>query len=146
MWIDSGVPHAVLLLRGAPSFDLAGCGARLRGHRHFSPHGTNVDLCWPAERDAQRYQLRTHERGVEGETLACGSGALAAAAALQALWRPADAPEGTAGLQQPAELRLQVLSGAVLTVATGTDGWRLRGPAVKVFDGVAELPEEEGRR
>lgn len=161
LWIDSGVPHVVLLLNGPPAFPLDGCGRRLRAHRHFSPRGTNVDLVWPAEAqgpaqgDRPTYRLRTYERGVEGETLACGSGALAAAAAIRAeatAGRQASrgidtvAAAGAAGEADepraiPSRLRLQVRSGDRLDVVVSENAWRLRGPAVRIFEGVAELPD-----
>ncbi len=138
LWIDSGVPHAVLLLREEPSFSLEGCGGRLRSHRHFSPRGTNVDLLWPVrgEGDGQTtYRLRTYERGVEAETLACGSGALAAAAAIRT---------NEVAIKRCLQVRLQVRSGDRLEVVVSENAWQLRGPAVKVFEGVAELPNREG--
>ncbi len=146
LWIDSGVPHAVLLLREEPGFSLEGCGSRLRGHRHFSPRGTNVDLVWPVsrERDGQAtYRLRTYERGVEAETLACGSGALAAAAAIRTN-EVAIKRFPQVQLQVRMQVRLQVRSGDRLDVVVSENAWQLRGPAVKVFEGVAELPNREG--
>ena len=74
-----GVPHLVLTwnesLATAPLRDIA---PRLRHHPLFAPHGTNVNFVrWVAP---DRLELRSFERGVEAETLACGTGSLAAAA------------------------------------------------------------------
>ena len=74
-----GVPHLVLLwpktLRDAP---VAALGARLRHHPDFGPGGTNVDFVrFP---NPSTMEIRSFERGVEAETLACGTGVLASAA------------------------------------------------------------------
>ncbi len=74
-----GVPHFVLTwkesLATAPLDTIA---PRLRHHPLFAPHGTNVNFVrWVA---MDQLQLRTYERGVEAETLACGTGCLAAVA------------------------------------------------------------------
>jgi diaminopimelate epimerase len=77
--IDFGVPHLVLLwpgeLEGAP---VVGLGRPLRHHPAFAPAGTNVNFVrFPAP---GRMEIRTYERGVEDETLSCGTGVLAGAA------------------------------------------------------------------
>ena len=77
-----GVPHAVHF--GQPG-DLTQFGRALRHHKHFSPHGTNVNFAWLNEES--ELELRTYERGVEGLTQACGTGAVATACA-----RPAGLP------------------------------------------------------
>ncbi len=81
-----GVPHFVLFyessLAGAP---LARLAPALRHHADFGPGGTNVD--WVRFPDPHRMEIRSYERGVEGETLACGTGVLAAVAAGVALGR-----------------------------------------------------------
>ena len=78
-FVLAGVPHFVVLWPGS----LAACpvtslGAELRHHAEFAPAGTNVDFvrfCAP-----HRLEIRSFERGVEAETLACGTGVLAAVA------------------------------------------------------------------
>ena len=92
-WVDSGVPHLVCWVADLRRLDVERLGRRLRHHRRFQPHGTNVDFVQfiSARRvaDAARGRLvsrvtlamRTYERGVEEETQACGTGAVAAAAA-----------------------------------------------------------------
>jgi diaminopimelate epimerase len=79
-FIDTGVPHAVCFAaneRELESTDVQHWGQALRFHPHFQPAGTNADFVWV--RDAHRISVRTYERGVEGETLACGTGAEASA-------------------------------------------------------------------
>lgn len=75
--VDTGVPHAVLFTRHVDRIDLAALGPDIRRHRLFQPAGTNVNLV--QIRDAHRIFVRTYERGVEAETDACGTGAVASA-------------------------------------------------------------------
>jgi len=77
--LDVGVPHLVLLWEGAMrEAPLARLGPRLRAHPDLGAAGTNVDFArFP---DPHRLELRSFERGVEAETLACGTGVLAAVA------------------------------------------------------------------
>ena len=78
--VDTGVPHAILLtdhLDQAPVEDL---GRHIRYHKAF-PKGTNVDFVEIIDRD--NVKIRTYERGVEGETYACGTGAVAAGVVLK---------------------------------------------------------------
>jgi diaminopimelate epimerase len=118
-----GVPHFVLLwddLEEAPVRDL---GAAIRRHPRFAPEGTNVNFVrFVREREEQRMEIRTFERGVEDETLACGTGVLAGAAVGLAIGR--------------AELPLQVLTrgGFELAVSAAPPGgnasrWQLAGDA-----------------
>lgn len=73
----AGVPHFLYRVEDLPEHPLAVTGPFLRRHEAFGPEGTNVDpLAWD---DPGTLRIRTFERGVEGETLACGSGAIAAA-------------------------------------------------------------------
>jgi diaminopimelate epimerase len=71
-----GVPHYVLFLRDDLwSHDIAPLGAAIRKHRDLMPAGANVNFV--VVRDPHNIEVRTYERGVEGETLACGSGVVA---------------------------------------------------------------------
>ncbi len=77
-FINTGVPHAVVQVRdGLDAVDVAGRGRRIRLHPEFSPAGTNVDFMTVF--DEHRLAVRTFERGVEDETMGCGTGAVAAA-------------------------------------------------------------------
>ncbi len=75
--LDTGVPHAVIWVDEISEVPLAHLGRELRFHPFFSPHGVNVNVV--ESKGEQVIALRTYERGVEGETLACGTGAAAAA-------------------------------------------------------------------
>ncbi len=74
-FVNTGVPHAVIFVPDLEAIDLMGVGRGVRTHRVFAPRGTNVDFA--RVRDGAVF-VRTYERGVEGETLACGTGAVAA--------------------------------------------------------------------
>jgi diaminopimelate epimerase len=77
-FINTGVPHAVCFAadeKDLESIDVSHWGQELRFHPHFQPAGTNVNFV--CVQDANHIGVRTYERGVEGETLACGTGAIA---------------------------------------------------------------------
>ncbi|MFH0827284.1 MAG: diaminopimelate epimerase [Candidatus Omnitrophota bacterium] len=76
-FIDTGVPHTVIFVEGLGRIDVANLGRQIRTHRIFSPRGTNVDFVEALSHDS--IKVRTYERGVEDETLACGTGAAASA-------------------------------------------------------------------
>ena len=75
--VDTGVPHAVLFVDDFAAVDIYALGREIRFHRDFMPAGTNVNFVQLLEGGALK--VRTYERGVENETLACGTGATAAA-------------------------------------------------------------------
>jgi diaminopimelate epimerase len=75
--VNAGVPHVVVMLSGLSQVDVVGLGRQIRRHSKFAPAGTNVNFVEP---EAHGWlAVRTYERGVEDETLACGTGAVAAA-------------------------------------------------------------------
>ncbi len=111
--VSMGNPHAVLFLDNIFDADVDGIGARLTRHPAF-PEGANIGFCQVI--DQQFIRLRVYERGVDGETRACGSGACAAVVAaichghvgprvkvslpggkLRITWPEADAPVTMAG-------------------------------------------------
>jgi len=75
-YINTGVPHTVLLYRNIDNLDIQQLSPPIRYNRAF-PEGTNVDFIQVI--NSHRIKMRTYERGVEGETLACGTGAIASA-------------------------------------------------------------------
>ena len=77
-----GVPHLVVRVSGVAGLDLANLGPPLRRHPAVAPEGANVNFYEPV--DAQTIATRTWERGVEAETLSCGSGSVAMALVVMA--------------------------------------------------------------
>ncbi|MEW6374390.1 MAG: diaminopimelate epimerase [Thermodesulfobacteriota bacterium] len=75
--MNTGVPHAVLFLENLEGVDLVRMGRAIRNHHHFAPSGTNANFVRLENRS--NLSIRTYERGVEDETLACGTGAVASA-------------------------------------------------------------------
>jgi diaminopimelate epimerase len=79
-FINTGVPHAICIMENAgelESVDIQRWGRFIRFHSRFHPAGTNVNFVYVQNKG--RIVVRTYERGVEGETLACGTGAIASA-------------------------------------------------------------------
>ncbi|MBA4416858.1 MAG: diaminopimelate epimerase [Syntrophus sp. (in: bacteria)] len=74
--VNTGVPHAVLLVDDVDYTPVEELGRLIRHHKSFGEKGTNVDFVEII--DKGNLKLRTYERGVEGETYACGTGAVAA--------------------------------------------------------------------
>jgi diaminopimelate epimerase len=75
------VPHLVIVVDDVEQVPLTTRGRTLRFHPALAPHGANVNFVSQG-RGSSEWRMRTYERGVEGETLACGTGAVAAACAL----------------------------------------------------------------
>ncbi len=124
--IDTGVPHFVLSEENLDSVDVAALGREIRSHPLFSPAGTNVDFISKA--GGSDVSLRTYERGVEDETLACGTGA-AAGALVGACWW---------GLASPVSVRTR--GGEILIIhfrrrGEGFGEVFLEGDTVWVYDG-----------
>lgn len=114
-----GVPHLVVACAAVGDVDVPRRGRELRYHPAL-PAGANVNFVARGDRG---WTYRTYERGVEEETLACGSGSVATAAMLRA-WE---------GFQGP--IALITRSGAVLEVGFGPDGPTLAGEGRLVFEG-----------
>jgi diaminopimelate epimerase len=82
-FINTGVPHLVYLSDHLDGEDVQAVGSATRWHEVFKPAGTNVNFV--QINGPHKLRIRTYERGVEGETLACGTGAVAAALVAAAL-------------------------------------------------------------
>ena len=126
--VDSGVPHGVVLTGRLDAIDIEATGRELRHHDAFGREGANIDFVGT---QGDVFEVRTYERGIEAETLACGSGCVAAALVL--------VMEKMSGPR----VSLRVASGDVLKVdlASGDAGGKtfLTGPAAIVYEGQAEL-------
>ncbi len=137
-FVNSGVPHRIVPVADLAATDVAGEGRRIRFSDAFAPAGTNVDFV--AYDPPHAAAVRTYERGVEAETGACGTGAVAVAVV------------GVAqhGLAFP--VRVATAEGSTLVVegARTADGGfadvTLTGPVKKVFEGVIDVSTEGGVR
>jgi len=76
-YINTGVPHVIIFVQGLDKINVQAIGEAVRFHKEFSPAGTNVDFVEVLGKDF--IKVRTYERGVELETLACGTGVIASA-------------------------------------------------------------------
>lgn len=137
--VDAGVPHLVVFVREIATTPVESLGRRLRSHPAFGEGGANVDFVGPADPDGS-IPVRTFERGVEGETLACGTGAAAVAWLLHHV--------GT----RPDAVRLRMRSGKVLKAEVRREEGRppvltITGDAVLVYQGrLSEEAIEEALR
>ena len=75
--INTGVPHVVIMQDAIEEVDVVGLGREIRNHQIFAPAGTNVNFI--CQQGPGKLAIRTYERGVEDETLACGTGSIASA-------------------------------------------------------------------
>jgi diaminopimelate epimerase len=129
-WGDiGGVPHGVMWVDDVDGVPIARWGAWLRAHAAFAPHGTNVSFA--EVRGPGRIRIRTFERGVEGETLACGSGSAVCATIARERGHAQD------------RVVMEVRSGETLGIELPPRGTprapALEGPVRRVFEGVFEL-------
>jgi diaminopimelate epimerase len=127
-FVNTGVPHVVVRVADIETAAVVDIGRALRHHERFAPAGTNVNFVVPAPGQPNTFIIRTYERGVEDETLACGTGCIAAAVTL--------AHRG----QATAPVRLITRSGVPLAVRfalspEGARGVELEGEARVVFTG-----------
>jgi diaminopimelate epimerase len=128
--INTGVPHAVIYVPDADKAMVSQVGSEVRHHTHFAPKGTNVNFAQVL--GPNHIRVRTFERGVEGETLACGTGVTAAALVSSHVHK----------FTSP--VKVQVQGGEALEVSFsekngGFEDVRLTGPADFVFEGKIEL-------
>ena len=127
---NTGVEHAVLIVKDADQCMVQSIGSEIRYHQHFAPRGTNANFVQILGPNSIR--VRTYERGVEGETLACGTGVSASALV-------------TARLHKfTSPIKIQVQGGDILEVSFDEkDGEfsnvKLNGPADFVFEGTVEI-------
>jgi diaminopimelate epimerase len=129
-FINSGVPHVVVPVSRIDVVDVRGQGAAIRRHKNFAPAGANVNFL--EKRGPKKIGIRTYERGVEDETLACGTGVVASALIFAATQK-VDGP-----------IKIVVRSGSELEVDFERDAEKFRavtltGPAEFVFEGEIEI-------
>jgi diaminopimelate epimerase len=121
--VNTGVPHAVIVVDAVDAVDLETIAPKIRHHASFEK-GANVNF---VERTGENdIRIRTFERGVEGETLSCGTGATASAAVASNL--------GLVGPVVNVETR-----GGPLTIYLNDGGAKMEGPATTVFRGIIPI-------
>lgn len=129
--LNTGVPHAVVFVDDLQGLDVVKAGAAIRYHEHYQPNGTNANFVGILAPD--HLAVRTYERGVENETLACGTG-ITACALIHHLLTGAPSP-----------VRIDVAGGDTLSIGfePGPDQAfskvTLTGPADFVFEGQITL-------
>ncbi|MDQ2918325.1 MAG: diaminopimelate epimerase [Verrucomicrobiota bacterium] len=129
-YVDSGVPHVVVSVDDISKIDVRTLGAAIRKHAEFAPRGANVNFL--EKRGPDHIAIRTYERGVENETLACGTGVVASAL----IFAATDSA--------PSPVRVLVKGGDELQVGfepahESFKNVTLAGPADFVFEGTVEL-------
>ncbi|MBU1248354.1 MAG: diaminopimelate epimerase [Proteobacteria bacterium] len=124
-FVDTGVPHVVVYVADVSEINVQTVGSYLRLHPTFQPAGTNVNFV--QVKDPETMLCRTFERGVEGETYACGTGVSAAQLIAHKL-----------GLTGPTA-RITTTGGETLTVSIEEDDLYLQGGAELVFSGKLHL-------
>ncbi|MFH1097852.1 MAG: diaminopimelate epimerase [Candidatus Desantisbacteria bacterium] len=127
--INTGVPHAVLLVDDVDAIDVVSLGRAIRYHPAFQPAGTNVNFVEVI--DNSHIKVRTYERGVEDETLACGTGSSASACICEIL------------SMTSSPVQVTTKGGEVLTICLERDGDNitslfLEGEATIIFEGGIE--------
>lgn len=125
-FINTGVPHVVIFTEGLDQTPVVELGHAIRHHKIFQPRGTNVNFAEVAGKNL--LSIRTYERGVEDETLACGTGTVAGAIVANLTGR----------VEVPVQVKTK--SGEILKVYFERSGNRiqnvfLEGTAKFVFEG-----------
>ena len=128
--VGMGNPHAVLFVGDVDVVDVGKVGRKIRGLRKVFPHGVNVHFVGEAGKN--EFKIRTYERGVEAETLACGTGICASAVAAV-----------IAGKADPKKAVKFHARGGDLSVEFEGEGTAIKvvyliGPALEVFTGELE--------
>ncbi|MBL0732387.1 MAG: diaminopimelate epimerase [Desulfosarcina sp.] len=100
--INTGVPHVVIIKENIDDIDVIKTGKEIRFHKEYAPAGTNVNFA--VQLDMDLIGIRTYERGVEDETLACGTGSIASALVMA----------GLKGIKSP--VRVKTKSGGILVI------------------------------
>ena len=135
-YVWTGTEHLVCFVNGLRNLPVPAWGQRIRRDEALEPAGANVDFVEVVDVGAARLAVRTYEKGVEAETLACGTGAMAAATVAYLL-----------GHVQSDRIEV-LMPGGLLTVGLDLDGARiagvwLEGPAEVVYRGTVEIDRQE---
>ena len=128
-WLDTGSPHHVEEVKNIQEFDVFNNGKRIRNGAPYFEEGTNVNFVEQLTSDS--FCVRTYERGVEDETLSCGTGVTAVAIAMHAAGKTT--AQHIAIKAQGGDLNISFNK-----TANGYENVYLEGPAKKVFKGEIE--------
>jgi diaminopimelate epimerase len=128
--VNTGVPHTVTFVDNLAAVDVVKLGAEIRNHSHFAPAGTNANFAQVLTPD--HIAIRTYERGVEDETLACGTGMVACALYHHLI------------TGAPSPIKVDVQGGETLSIGFEKEGddfknVTLLGPAAITFTGEIDL-------
>ncbi len=128
--LDTGVPHVIIFVDNIDNIEVKQLGRRLRFHPYFEPRGANINFV--AVDSIDTLSIRTYERGVEEETLACGTGATASALAYA----------HEQNIKGP--ITVKVKNGDYLEIGYSTKGGdffdvSMTGPAINIFEGIIEI-------
>lgn len=139
VFLDTGSPHHVQLVDDLKIFDVRNEGARIRYGELYGKPGSNVNFA-KAENDGS-FSLRTYERGVEDETLSCGTGATAVAIAMHSVGKTKSGTNAAGQAKQTIQLNVE---GGKLEVSFKESNGKytdvfLKGPATFVFEGTLKL-------
>ena len=126
VFLNTGVPHLVVFVDQVDQVDVDAIGRQLRFDERFAPAGTNVNF---VQVDRDHLKIRTYERGVEAETLACGTGNVASAIATEWLYN-----QGFSEYSCQAEGGKLKVKFSQQSAGHFTDIY-LEGPAEMVFEG-----------
>jgi diaminopimelate epimerase len=129
-FINSGVPHVVIPVSRIDDVDVRREGSAIRYHEMFSPKGANINFI--EKRDPTKIAVRTYERGVEDETLACGTGVVASAL----IFAVTENSDGPISVIARGGDELQVSFGKINNQFRNVT---LTGPADFVFEGTIEI-------
>ena len=142
-FLDSGSPHFIVPTDDISSVDVVKRGREIRNRPEFHPHGANVNFLDVTDKGIQ---LRTYERGVEDETLSCGTGVVASAILVSHLHRrPSPVEITTRGGTLRVNFRQeQGNTGEDTSPLPPYSDIRLSGPAQIVFDGTLEFQKPQG--
>ncbi|WP_300567185.1 diaminopimelate epimerase [Flavobacterium sp.] len=130
IFLNTGSPHHVQLVEDLHIFDVRNEGAKIRYSDLYGKAGSNINFV--SQTDENKFALRTYERGVEDETLSCGTGATAVAIAMKAI-----------GKTDSSVIQLRVEGGELEVSFVEKNGFFtqvfLKGPATFVFEGNLSL-------